>query len=148
MENVEWSLPVVFSFNVMIGGIPESFQAVEGMEESFECEEVRSGGDNSRAFYLPKAKKNTDLVLKKGFLRKDSPLYLWCLQTFAALDTNVQIFPQTIIVSLLDEKRNPVSTWIFAGAYPYKWSIGSLDAMKSELVIESISLKYNWVKAL
>lgn len=142
MENVEWSLPVVFHFLVKIGGAEESFQVVEGLSTSIECEEIRSGGDNSRSFFLPKHCKHDDLVLKKGFIHKDSIIYEWCKNTFASMNGEISIETRNVLVSLLNEKKQPLRTWHFIRAYPYKWSLGSLDAMKNEIAIESISLKY------
>jgi len=142
MENVEWSLPVVFHFLVKVGGKEESFQAVEGLSTSIECEEIRSGGDNSRSYFLPKHRKNEDLVLKKGFVHKNSIIYEWCKSTLNSMSDEINIETKNILVSLLNEEKKPLKTWTFVRAYPYKWSLGSLDAMKNEIVIESVSLKY------
>lgn len=148
MADVEWSLPVVFHFSVKIGGKEEAFQVVEGLTTTIECEEIHSGGDNSRSFFLPKRCKHGDLVLKKGFVRKDSLIYEWCKKTIDSMNDEINIETKNVLVSLLNEENQPLKTWNFIRAYPYKWSLGSLDAMKNEIVVESVSLKYESMSSL
>lgn len=145
---MEWSLPVAFHFSVKLGVSAVSFSEVSGLESSIATEEVHSGGDNSTVFHLPKTISHSDLVLKRAVMAQTEPFFAWCKKNIESTRIDCLIDPQPIEVSLLDSEGLPVATWNFEGAYPFKWSFGTLDASKSELIIETISLKYRSVKRI
>ena len=53
-----------------------------------------------------------------------------------------------LIVFLMDAKGDPIKSWNFFDAYPVKWSLSDFNAMKNEVVVESISIKYSSFVAL
>lgn len=138
----EWSIPVAFHFSVKMGNTQVSFCEVNGIECSLELDEVKSGGDNYNSYYFPKSRKFSDLVLKRGLVKKGDPFYDWCKSILTKSLARASIEPKDIMVSLLDEKNEAIRTWNFVNAYPIKWSLGAFDAMKNELVMESVTLKY------
>jgi conserved hypothetical phage tail region protein len=141
-KKVEWSLPVVFHFSVKLGTSEVSFSEASGLETSIETKDVRNGGDNSTTYHLPERIKFSELVLKRGQVSENDSFFSWCKQNMDTGSSSCTVFPQSIEVSLLNEKNNPLATWRFEGAYPFKWSFSTLDAMKNEISIETISLKY------
>lgn len=143
MENVEWSLPVVFHFVVKVDTTEISFQEVSGLEVSLDTEEVRSGGDNSTVYHLPKRVKYSDIVLKRAMVSKDEVFYRWCKENLNAAQSNCRIQLKNVEISICDSEKKPLKTWSVIGAYPYKWSISNLDAMKNEIAVESVSLKFH-----
>ena len=145
-DTVEWPLPVVFHFSVKVGNSEIAFSEVSGLETSIETKEVHSGGDNSTVYHLPEKVKNADLVLKRAFAKKDDPFFQWCKKNIDSLTSSFQVDPKPIEVSLLDSNGTPLAIWRFDGAYPVKWSFNTLDSMKTEILIETISLKYWNVK--
>ncbi|MBR5411954.1 MAG: phage tail protein [Fibrobacter sp.] len=145
-DTVEWPFPVVFHFSVKVGNSEIAFSEVSGLETSFETKEVISGGDNSTVYNLPTKVKFADLVLKRAVLTQSDPFFRWCISSMNSMTNAFKVTPQTIEVSLLNEKNEPVTTWIFDGAYPVKWSYSALNAMKGEVMIETLSLKYWNVK--
>jgi len=145
---IEWSIPVAFHFSVKLGISAVSFSEVSGLETSINTEEVHSGGDNSTIFYLPKTVSHADLVLKRAVIAQAEPFFLWCKSNIESTRTDSLVDPQPIEVSLLNSLNLPLATWNFEGAYPFKWAFSSLDASKSELIIETISLKYRSVKRI
>ena len=138
----DWIHPVSFHFRVVIDGLATSFNEVDGIEASMEVERVVSGGDDSHCYHVPISKKYEDLILKRGMLKVEDPFFLWCKECINAPLKTGRIQPKLIVVMLLDESDCPVASWTFSEAYPIKWKIQPLNAEKSEVAIESVTLKY------
>lgn len=141
-DTVEWPIPVVFHFSVKMDNSEIAFSEVSGLETTIETKEVRSGGDNSTVYHLPQKKTFTELILKRGVLSNSDPFYLWCKKNIDSQSDGFEIVPKSIEVSLLSSEDNPLATWLFDGAFPFKWKFSTFDAMKTEITIETISLKY------
>ena len=144
----EWEIPAAFHFRVTVGDAQVSFCEVSGIECSLEIEPVQSGGDNYNCFYVPKSRKFTDLVLKRGFVKKGDAFFNWCKDILAEPLSKESIKPKDVIVSLLSESEEPLVSWAFKHAYPVKWTLGKFDAMKNEIALETITLKYYSFKLL
>ena len=138
----DWIHPVSFYFRVVIDGLATAFNEVSGIETTVESERVVSGGDDSHCYYVPTKKTYGDLVLKRGMLKVIDPFFLWCKECIIAPLIAGRIKPKTVVVMLLDEMKLPVASWTFNDAYPVKWSLGAFNAEKSEIAIETVSLKY------
>lgn len=141
-DPIEWSIPVAFHFRVKVGGSVISFCEVKGIECSIEIEPVVSGGDNSHCYYVPKSRTFNDLVLKRGVVRNDDSFFKWCKGILASEITQESITPQDVEVTLLGEDGNPILCWLFTSAYPIKWTLGDFVADKSEIALETVTLKY------
>lgn len=123
-----------------------SFQEVSGISVTTETEQIKEGGQNRYIHRVPGRTTYSDLVLKRGLIVRSSSLADWCTKIFKDNLTK-QIEPKTIKVSLLDanaSSRKPLMSWVFTNAYPIKWEIGALDAMKSEIVVETITFAYSY----
>ena len=57
---------------------------------------------------------------------------------------NFKILPCNVIITLKDEKFNPIRSWNIVGAYPVKMETSQLGANKSELAIETLELTFNY----
>ncbi|MEO9651741.1 MAG: phage tail protein [Roseobacter sp.] len=139
--------PVAFHFSVMFMGlippVPDmAFQEVSGLESGLDTEPVVEGGENRFVHQLPKPAKRGNLKLKRGMTTYASGLLQWCKSTIEG-DFSKAIQPKDITVSLLNEMRLPVAVWLVGNAYPIKWNVGTFDAMKNELAVETIELAYN-----
>ncbi|MEM6770800.1 MAG: phage tail protein, partial [Bacteroidota bacterium] len=139
--------PVGFYYAVYILGknnrpFPEaeaSFQEVSGITAKLETEEIKEGGQNRFTHHVPGRAKYDNLVLRRGLMVRSSALGEWCLSIFKQ-NLNKQIEPKTIRVALLDANTDgdgAIMSWVFTNAYPIKWEVSSLDAQKSEIVVES-----------
>lgn len=146
--------PVGFYFSVQIleeGVSPSSavgagFQEVSGISVAMETKQIEEGGENRFTHRVPRRTKYEDLVLKRGLLIRSSALANWCLEVLGGNLTE-KIEPKTIKVSLLDantDGNEAIIIWKFVNAYPIKWEVSSLDASKSEIVVESITFAYNY----
>ena len=138
----DWIHPVSSYFRVVIDGLATAFNEVSGIDTTVESERVVSGGDDSHCYYVPTKKTYGDLVLKRGMLKVIDPFFLWCKECINAPLKTGRIQPKLIVVMLLDESDCPVASWTFSEAYPIKWKIQPLNAEKSEVAIESVTLKY------
>lgn len=144
------SPPVAFHFTVLFAGIappvPDmAFQEVSGLEHGLDTEPVVEGGENRFVHQLPKPAKRGNLKLKRGLTTYASGLVQWCKSTIEG-DFTQDIVPKDLTISLLNEMRTPVAVWSVGNAYPVKWSVGTFDAMKNELAVETIELAYNALK--
>jgi hypothetical protein len=53
-----------------------------------------------------------------------------------------------MLISLLNELHLPVSSWYVTNAIPIKYDISGLSAQESKIVIESMTLRYEYYKTL
>lgn len=142
--------PVGFHFKVQFEGIPLKagetkndndirFQEVSGLNASIETETYQEGGENRFSHRLPKPATYQNLVLKRGMLM-GSNLINW----FNDAITGFKFKPARVIVTLLNEKHQPLETWSFENAYPVKWNIDAFNAQDSKIVAETIELSYQY----
>lgn len=139
--------PTGFFFKVSIADFPEAeadFQEISGLNMTLETVALKEGGQNRFVHQLPLRTTSEKLVLKRG-LKVSSSLLTWCRQAIEEFSFS----PKDIFVFLLDPGlpdaiTNPLVTWHITHAYPVKWSISSLNAMNSEIVIETIEIQYQY----
>jgi len=139
--------PVGFSFWVSFGigdhPVDIAFQDVSGIGMELQTEDVVEGGENKFTQKLPTRANYTPLVLKRGLAVK-SPVTEWIRDSIE----NLSINPLTIIVALLNEKKEPLIAYRFINAYPLKWSISNFNAETSSVVIETLELYYQYFKII
>src|SRR5215204_5604681 len=138
--------PVGFFFRVefQLGGVKGTdamFQEVNGFNAELQTEEIRQGGENRYSQSLPTRAKYTDLVLKRGLI-VNSAIVKWCKDAIENLD----IKPITVVVTLLNEKGEPLQTYNIVNAWPKKWSVSDFNAQESKIVVETMELSYQYFK--
>lgn len=137
--------PVGFHFRVEFQGIPGVqnldglFQEVTGLSRELESEPIKSGGENRFTYKLPTRAQYPNLVLKRGLLI-DSGLITWVNDAIYNLD----IKPATVLVTLLNEKHEPLQTYQCVNAWPQKWSVADFNAQESRILIETMELFYQY----
>ncbi len=119
--------------------ITMSFQSVEGLKITVSPTTWKEGGENRFEHSLMERPKYSPLVLKRGLIT-DTRLYDWCFDAFY----NMKVRPINLNISLLDEKHETVLNWNVVHAIPTSWEVSSFDAAKSEIVLESLQLTYNY----
>ena len=145
----EYYPPGAFYFGVEVrgadGGQPSavdaSFQEVSGLRAELTFEEVTEGGENRFAYRLPKATRYPNLVLKRGFVTKDSSLATWVTETIGTKLT-VPIKTKTVQVTLYAPDGQPAAAWSFANAYPLRWELGALNSTENRVLVETFELSY------
>lgn len=138
--------PVGFHFVVAFELFPQTpaefgFQEVSGLNVDMETEPYKEGGENRFVHQLPVRAKYEDLVLKRGFL-STSGIVMWCQDAIY----NFIFKPVNVIISLQDEKHVPLYSWYVINAYPKKWSISNFNAQENSVVVESLTLAYQFFK--
>ena len=131
--------------------IEVDFQQVANLSAELQTEDVSCLGENAFTYHLPKPAKTKNLVLKKALTtasidvgtptQKSSPtqkLIKWAEDAIYKFEFRLY----DVIVDLLDEKGQSVKEWRFFNAYPVKISYNDLNAMKSEIEIETLELTY------
>lgn len=135
--------PVGFHFKVQFESMGKDndmrFKEVQGISATMEMEAVIEGGQNRFTKQLPKRTKYSDITLKRG-LNVDSDILEWCREAIE----DFEFKPLDIIISLLDEKHEPLIIWKVINAIPIEWSLSGFNAMESSAVIESIKLNYDY----
>lgn len=138
-----------FYFSVIFELLPQfsvdtKFQSVNGLKVTMETEPYTEGGQNKFKHNLPLRSGYQDLVLKRGLTSDMSGLSMWCNQ---ALEDFV-FYPANLVISLLNEKGNPLKVWYVSHAIPLSYELSDFDAEQNKIVIETITLKYNFFKEL
>jgi phage tail-like protein len=139
--------PVGFHFKVEFRDVPglaqrdTYFQDVSGLSRELGSESVNSGGENRFSFKLPTRAQYPNLVLKRG-LWVDSKLIAWATNAIEHFD----IQTSTVVVTLLNEKHEPLQTYECIHAWPQKWNISNFNAEENKLVIETIELAYQYFR--
>ena len=131
-----------FNFMVRLGTLGSEdqivggFADVSGLGNEVKYSEYRNGND--RENHVRKvANTNTpdDVTLKRGVIG-DLRLFSWLKDTREGTHD-----PQTVTITLLDEARAPVCSWVLQSAQPKKW-VGPTHAAKGggEVAMEELQL--------
>ena len=126
--------------------VDASFQEISGLKTEWTTEEVAEGGVNQFVHRLPVRTKFSNLVMKRGLVRRKSPMADWLNLCFAGNFAAAQVDPKTVIVMLLDMWRRPIVSWSLFDAYPVSWDYSTLNATENGLLIETIEISCNWFK--
>lgn len=127
-----------FHFQVEWGGSKIGFTEVTGLEVSTEVIEYRDGA--SREYHkikMPGMQKFGNITMKRGTFLGDNEFYSWW--NTVALNT---IERRNLIISLLNEKHEPVVVWKVKNAWPTKVQSTDLKADGNEVAIETIEIAH------
>lgn len=131
-----------FNFKVKLGDssgddpIAGGFSDVSGLGNEVKYSEYRNGNEpENHVRKIPNTNTTDDVTLKRGVIG-DMRLFNWIK------DTREGNFKrQTVTITLLDEARSPVCSWILIGAQPKKY-VGATLAAKGggEVAMEELHL--------
>jgi phage tail-like protein len=131
-----------FNFMVRLGNnggedqIAGGFADVSGLGNEIKFSEYRNGNDmENHVRKVPNINSTDDVTLKRGVIG-DLRLFSWLKSTREG-----DIEPQTVTITLLDERRSAVCRWVLTNAQPKKW-VGPTLAAKGggEVAMEEIHL--------
>ena len=135
--------PVGFHFLVTFELSPQTddtrFQEVTGLDVEMEMENFTEGGQNRFTWQLPKRSRYSDITLRRGMLI-GSQVIKW----FRDALENFSFAPANVHISLLNENHEPVMTWYVINAIPKRWSVTGLNAQDNSIMVESITLSYQY----
>jgi len=131
-----------FNFMVRLGNgggeeqIAGGFSDVSGLGSEVKFSEYRNGNDmENHVRKVPNINSTDDVTLKRGVIG-DLRLFSWLKSTREG-----DIEPQTVTITLLDERRSAVCRWILTNAQPKKWMGPTLAAKGGgEVAMEELHL--------
>ena len=130
-----------FRFRVEILGLQVGgFSEVSGLEREVQLEDFREGGLNDYTHKLVTVTKYPNLTLKRG-LADRIELWQWHQDVI-----NGKIERRQITIVLVDTAGADTWRWMFAQAYPVKWSGASLNASTAAVFVESVDFAHNGIK--
>ena len=133
----DYPLPV-FHFQVQWGGTNLGFAEVGGLNIENQLIEYRDGlSPEYSSIKMTGIPKYGNITLKRGVLPSDNEFFDWLNTT--KLNT---VERRDIIISLLNEKHEPVMTWKAVNAFPVKIDGPALKATGNEVAIESIEIAH------
>lgn len=133
----QYPLPV-FHFTVQWGGNRVGFSEVTGLTQENQAIEYRDGSfPEYSSIKMPGLRKFSNITLKRGVIKKDNDFFKW-LST-VKLNT---VERRDIVISLLNEKHEPVMVWKAQNAFPVKVEGPQLKASGNEVAIETIELAH------
>lgn len=143
-DSSTWKPPVLFHFRVDFqwkGGdkASASFSEVEGLSQELVLAGQGTKSDGTPGH--PKGIKPADIVLKRAIEPLNEKITEWLNNCFNFQDTG-WIDTCTVIISLLDENSKITARWVGLRAIPVKWQIAGLNAGKSEIATETITLRH------
>lgn len=130
-----------FNFVVNFDGGEEfgGFSDVSGIGTEVTVAEYRAGNDReNHVRKVAGIHKVGDVTCKRGLVNFDS-LWAWIQQT----RTDGPAAQKTVAITLMDEARNPVRTWVLRGCIPMKYTGPSLagkggtDVAMEEIVLSA-----------
>jgi phage tail-like protein len=125
-----------FNFLVEITGVTQAaFMEVTGLEAEVVPIEYREGADKTLGSRkLPGLVKYSNIVLKRG-ITLDHSLWDWFKQGL-----NGKVQRANMVVTLLDDQRQPVVRWAVHEAWPCKYEGPALNAKGNEVAIETLEI--------
>ena len=127
-----------FRFRVEFDGIEHGgFARVKGMARETKVDSYREGGVNDHEHKFANITTFGNLVLERGLA--DDYLWWWHEQVISGS----QFKRRPIAVILHDETDQPVWRWLFERAFPVKWSGTDLDAVSSQMVVQSVEFAHH-----
>lgn len=135
-----------FNFLVSLGQGDESsvvagFSDVSGLGTEINYSEYRNGNDKvNTARKVPNTYKQEDVTLKRGLVGS-TDLFQWIKDVREGNDGR-----RTVTITVMDEARNPVSSFKLVNAQPKKW-VGPTLAAKGggEVAMEELHLTHEGV---
>lgn len=127
-----------FHFQVIWGGTRLGFTQVNGLDMRIEPIEYREG-DSAFASPLrvPGLVEYSHIVLERGMMLHDNEFFEW-------VNTALRQQPERrdLIIHLLDERHEPVSTWKARNAWPVSLHGPTLDAARNAVAIERLEVAH------
>lgn len=133
----QYPLPV-FHFTVQWGGTRLGFSEVTGLTQENQAIEYRDGSfPEYSSIKMPGLRKFSNIVMKRGIVAADNDYFNWVSEI--KLNT---IQRRDVVISLLNEKHEPVMAWKVHNAFPVKLEGPQLKANGNEVAIESIEVAH------
>lgn len=128
-----------FNFTVKFDGSEEfgGFSDVSGLGLEMTVAEYREGNDpENHVRKVPGMHKVTDVLLKRGIVNSAS-LWKWIKQ----VRTEGVAAAKSVTITMMDESRNGVQSWVLSGVTPMKYTGPTLAAKGgTDVAMEELTL--------
>ena len=129
-----------FRYKVEIDGLEAGgFSEASGFDASIDVIEYREGDMVQTPMKLPGLKKYGNITLKQG-VADSMVMYEWMI---AGVEGEVE--RKTITITILDETETATASWQVINAWPAKYTAPDLNALTSEVAIESLVFSHLWI---
>lgn len=124
------------------GEVFGGFSDVSGLGMDVNYSEYRNGNEKfNTARKIPNTHKLDDVTLKRGLVGK-TKLFEWIKSVAEGAYA-----PVNATITLLDEARQPVATWVLRNAQPKKWAGPTLAAKGGgEVAMEELHLVHEGIE--
>jgi phage tail-like protein len=141
-----------FHFHVEWGeGYRIGFTEVSGLDFETEVIEYREGSNKKyNKSKQPGLTKYSDITLKRGTFEGDFEFFNLWKKTYLFQEGNKTgtIYRRAITIKLLNEKHDPIITWILENAWAKKVQATDLKADANEVAIETMEITHEGLTIL
>ncbi len=119
------------------------FTEVSGLDFETEVIEYREGDSKKyNKLKQPGLTKFSNITMKRGTFEGDFDYYALWKKTYLFQEGNTtgSQFRRTVTIKLLNEKHEPIITWVLENAWPSKVQSTDLKADANEVAIETMEL--------
>ncbi len=142
-----------FKYSVEIGGFSRTgFRNIDGLKQSLEEILYREGGENETAHKIPGQTTYDDVTFERG-QSSDTDFTDWLEQIFDVdrvdgAQGDVAGWRKTIVIYLHNKAGVAVVKWTLKKCWPSELAWGTLDAMANDVMIETLVVKTEGIKAV
>lgn len=138
MPDKLYPLPV-FHFRVQFGTEQLGFTEVSGLTQENQIIEYRAGDfPEYSTIKMPGLRKFNNITFKRGIMQSDNKFFQWLISGMKLRNVD----RKDLTISLLNEKHEPVMTWLVSRAFPVKLEGPQLKATGNEVAIESLEIAH------
>jgi phage tail-like protein len=125
-----------------VGAYVGGFSDVSGLGVDVSYSEYRNGNEAFNTVRkVQNTHKNDDVTLKRGLIGSGD-LFAWLKEVRDGTADS-----RTVTITLMDEARNPVASWVLRNAQPKKWSGPTLAAKGGgEIAMEELHLVHEGIE--
>ena len=140
------NLPNSFYFKVMVNGVNGDlvFEEVTGLDVKMNAEEITEGNENLFTHKLPGQGKFSNLILKRGFLKRSTALRMWLQQSLE----HFEFTSMPVIISLVSTDEKALASWQLHHAYPVALKTSDTPYEYGTLWIETLELACNYFERI
>jgi phage tail-like protein len=125
-------------FTVIVGGMDlGGWHSCTGLNIDFGLKELRSGGENEHAVFLPDQIKYQRVKLKRAMSAHESPQVLTWMRKMKDQENG-----DSLTITLRDSHNQPVCEWELRNARPSKWTGPALESTQNKVAIEELELAH------
>ncbi len=133
-----------YLFRVRIDGVDlGEFTRVEGLGARYDVTQIREGGENSHVHLLPGRIEYDNLRITRPVDDSSSALVAWFVEFQQQLRSNGHLKRSTASVTAVSPSGAEVATWSLVGVFPLSYSGPTLEAGRSDMLVESFDLVHN-----